>query len=104
MKQHTTPLIITKNKTVILEKIQLNDTTYNEQWIQDICFNNSSILPIDEIEPSFGGCISICKELKTESGPCDFILLNEEGFITIVEFKLNSGGIQRPGEKLLDKF
>ena len=88
MKQHTTPLVIKGNQSTRLEKISLNDNSYNETWIQQICYNNPNTLPIDEFEPSFGGIIPICQELPTQSGYCDLIYVNENGFITIGECKL----------------
>lgn len=88
MKQYTTPLIIKGDQSIRLEKIPLNNNSYNETWIQQICYNNPNTLPIDEFEPSFGGIIPICQELPTPSGFCDLIYLNENGFITIGECKL----------------
>ncbi len=88
MKQHVTPVIIQNEKAIRLEKIPPQEKTYNESWIQSICYENPNLLPIDEIEPSFGGIVSVCRELSTESGLCDLIFLNEQGFITLGECKL----------------
>jgi len=88
MKQHTTPVVVQGNQAIRLQKVLLRENIYNENWIQDLCFNNPTLVPVDEIEPSFGGIIPICKELNTASGPCDLLYLNEQGFITIGECKL----------------
>lgn len=88
MKQHSTPIIIKDNQVQSFEKVALNSSLYDENWIQNLCFKNSALLPIDEIEPTFGGMIPICRELSTESGYIDLIYLNESGFITIGECKL----------------
>lgn len=88
MKQHTTPLIIQGNRSTHLEKISLQDKSYDENWIQQICYNHPNTLPISEFEPSFDGIIPICQELPIKSGYCDLIYLNENGFITIGECKL----------------
>lgn len=88
MKQYVTPLLIQGEKSVRLERVPLSQGIYDEYWIQSICYNNPSLMPIDEIEPSFGGIVPICRELATESGFCDLIYLNEKGFITIAECKL----------------
>jgi len=88
MKQHVTPIAVDGQKAVRLERLNLRESTYDEKWIQRICYENPTILPVDEIEPSFGGMVSICEELTTDSGPCDLIYLNENGFVTIVECKL----------------
>ena len=88
MKQHTTPMIIKGGRAQKLEKVSLNSKTYNEDWIQELCFQNPSILPIEEIEPTFSGMIPVCRELRTESGFVDLIFINEYGFITVGECKL----------------
>ena len=88
MKQFVTPLIIQGDNSVKLERIPLSENTYDEDWIQSICYKNPSLLPIDEIEPAFGGIVPICRELDTDSGLSDLIYVNEQGFITIAECKL----------------
>jgi len=88
MKQHTTPVIITEREILTLEKVSLNSKSYNEDWIQDICFRSPNLLPVEELEPTFGGMIPICRELNTESGFIDLVYVNEYGFITIGECKL----------------
>jgi hypothetical protein len=88
MKQHTTPILISKSKTVCLDRVDLQKSQYDEAWLQAICYENQNLLPVNEIEPSFSGHVPICMELNTESGPCDIIYLNEEGMITIAECKL----------------
>lgn len=88
MKQHSRPVIIKNNQAKTLEKISLNSTSYNEDWIQKICFENPNLLPLEELEPTFEGMIPICRELSTDSGSIDLIFINEYGFITIGECKL----------------
>lgn len=88
MKQHSTPVIIQDDKIISLEKVSLNTDLYNEEWIQNICFQEPALLPVKEIEPTFRGMIPICQELATESGYVDLIYVNESGFITIGECKL----------------
>jgi len=88
MKQHTSPVIIDNNGISTLEKVPLNSKFYNENWIQDICFQSPNLLPVEELEPTFGGMVPICRELSTESGYIDLIYVNQYGFITIGECKL----------------
>jgi len=88
MKQFTSPVIITDKTILTLEKVSLNSKSYNENWIQDICFRSPNLLPVEELEPTFGGMIPICRELSTESGSIDLVYVNEYGFITIGECKL----------------
>ena len=88
MKQHSNPIIIQNGNVQSLEKLSLGSSEYNESWIQKLCFENSTLLPLNEIEPTFGGMIPVCRELGTKSGFIDLIYLNESGFITIGECKL----------------
>jgi hypothetical protein len=89
MKQHITPLIVqSTGQTVKLERVSLGNGQYDESWLQTLCFNNPTILPIGEIEPAFDGMLPICQEMQTASGPCDLVYVNETGFITIAECKL----------------
>lgn len=88
MKQHTTPLLVRAKNAARLERLPLHTGPYDEGWLQNLCYENPTLLPIEEIEPSFAGIVPICRELQTESGACDLIYLNEDGFITIGECKL----------------
>ena len=87
MKQHSNPIIIQNGNVQSLEKLSLGSSEYNESWIQELCFENPTLLPLNEIEPTFGGMIPICRELSTKSGYIDLIYLNDSGF-TIGECKL----------------
>jgi hypothetical protein len=88
MKQHTGPVIISGDRSQNLEMVQLGSMEYSEDWIQNLCFTNQSILPIEEIEPIFAGGVAICRELSVRSGFVDLVYINEQGFITIGECKL----------------
>lgn len=88
MKQHVTPLIVRAQNATRLERVSLHTGIYDEYWVQKLCYENPTLLPIEEIEPSFGGIVPVCRELQTESGPCDLIYLNDDGFITVGECKL----------------
>ncbi len=74
-----------------LEQVDLNKDSsfeYNEDWLQDIIFNNVGLLPINEVDPIFGKLIPICRELRTPVGPLDNLFINELGMLTLVECKL----------------
>lgn len=88
MRQFTTPLIIENDKTDSLTRIELTSKGYDEDWIQNLCFSNQNLLPIEEIETTFAGGIPICRELSVASGSVDLIYVNESGFITVGECKL----------------
>jgi hypothetical protein len=88
MRQHTTPTLIRNQTAESLKKIELYENPYNEDWLQNIVFEQPNILPISEIEPVFADAVAICRELRTGSGFCDVVLVNSSGFVTIVECKL----------------
>ena len=60
----------------------------NEAWLRDILFDHPEILPIEEIDSTFGPLVPLCKELRTDAGPIDAVFINERGRLTIVECKL----------------
>lgn len=83
------PVIISKiNETSLLQRIPLSEKLFNESWLQELIQNNSSLLPIEEIEPSFSDSFALGREIKTNVGFIDNLLINEDGYITIVETKL----------------
>ena len=88
MKQHARPVIIDRGEAVVLRKVALNTRNYDEAWIQNLCYDHPHLLPIEEIEPTFAGAVSICKEFSVLSGYIDLLYINEYGFITIGECKL----------------
>ena len=88
MNQHSMPVMVKGEKAISLEKVSLHSTSYNEDWIQDLCFKHPSLLPFIELEPIFDRMIPICRELATESGNADLLYINKDGFIAIGECKL----------------
>jgi hypothetical protein len=51
-------------------------------------FENPEIIPIDDVDPTFGPLVPVCKELRTDAGQIDALFINERGRLTIVECKL----------------
>ncbi len=60
----------------------------NEAWLRDTLFAHPDLLPIRDIDPSFGPLIPLCTELRTISGPLDIAFINASGRLTFVECKL----------------
>lgn len=60
----------------------------NEAWLRDMLFENPEIIPVDDIDPTFGPLVPVCKELRTDAGQIDALFINERGRLTIVECKL----------------
>ena len=38
----------------------------NEAWLRDTLFTNPELLPINDIDPSFGPLLPLCRELRTD--------------------------------------
>lgn len=60
----------------------------DEAWLRDTILAHPQILPIADIDETFGPLIPLCRELRTPAGPVDAVFINERGRLTIVECKL----------------
>ncbi|MBY5924754.1 MULTISPECIES: hypothetical protein [unclassified Halomonas] len=60
----------------------------NEAWLRDLLAAHPDLLPIEEVDPSFGPLVSLCTELSTEAGPVDAAFISPSGRLTLVECKL----------------
>ena len=70
-------------------RLELGETAgRNEAWLRDTLFDHPEILPLRDIEPSYGPLIPLCKELRTPAGPVDVAYINPHGRLTLVECKL----------------
>ena len=92
-KNYGTPCISLNNNLEFhsLEPIDLNKDSsfeYNEDWLQNIIFDNVNLLPVDQVDPIFGNLIPVCREIQTPVGPLDNLFINELGMLTLVECKL----------------
>lgn len=61
---------------------------YNEQFLDDLLFENPDLLPLSEIDPACEFPVPICTELSTPAGPFDILFVTPKGKIIIVENKL----------------
>ncbi|HAN78671.1 MAG TPA: hypothetical protein DCQ31_13370 [Bacteroidales bacterium] len=82
------PIIIDNGKSNQLTKLQYTEKNFDENWIQEIIYQNPNLLPTSEIEPVFGNQISIGREISTNAGFIDNLFINSDGYITLVETKL----------------
>jgi hypothetical protein len=83
------PTVITINGTVRrLERVPLESRDISEAWLQKHLEQCPGVLPVDEIDPSFGPLISIGREIGTAVGPIDNLYVSPQGSLTIVEAKL----------------
>jgi hypothetical protein len=71
------------------ERLALGDTSgRDEAWLRDTLFRNPAIVPVRDVDPSFGPLIPLCRELQTEAGRLDVAYINQYGRLTLVECKL----------------
>ena len=91
--QYGIPILCTKDgkNAYALHRVDLekdSELAYSESWLQEIIFNNPSLLPVNDIDPIFGDLIPLCTEISTPVGFLDNCYINERGLLTLVECKL----------------
>lgn len=90
-RQHGVPLILKDGQSQRLKPVQLygnGGNAFNEDWLQNLIFENPNLLPVDEIERAFAPLIPVCRELPTDAGRLDNLFINPRGMLTLVECKL----------------
>lgn len=60
----------------------------NEAWLRDLLFKYPQLIPISDIDSTFGPLVPLCIEMQTSRGRIDAVYVNEHGRLTIVECKL----------------
>lgn len=72
-----------------VQRLPDNDTAgRSEAWLRDTLLAHPEILPVHDIDPSFGPLVPLCRELRTSAGPIDAVFINKYGKLTLVECKL----------------
>ena len=87
-RQFGTPLIIRQGRATPLQRVEFHDREFDEGWLQQLLFTHPQILPIAEIEPVFDRPLALAREVPTARGPIDLLLVNPDGFLTVLETKL----------------
>jgi hypothetical protein len=79
---------------------------YAEKLLQEIIHSDPSVLPVEELEPSFSDLRPVCQELQLANGTkyIDNLLVNPDGRICIVECKLwrNPEAVREVVAQILD--
>jgi len=86
--QYASPLVIRNGQATALQRLKFTERDFDENWLQQLLYENHSILPFSEIEPAFSGSIPIAREVPTAVGPIDLLYLNSKGYISLIETKL----------------
>lgn len=92
-RQHTPLIFIDQGTARALQPVPLQLSKdaggYDEAWLRDLIFQHPTSIPVDEIDPSFGPLIPVCRELQLRgAGPGDAFFINALGMPTLVECKL----------------
>jgi hypothetical protein len=71
------------------ERLRFGETAdRNEAWLRDTLFAHPELLPLRDLDPSYGPLTPLCTELRTSAGPIDAAFINPFGRLTLVECKL----------------
>ena len=60
----------------------------NEAWLRDVLQAHPELVPLDELDRTYGPLVPICTELQTDAGRIDNVFISPEGRLTLVECKL----------------
>ena len=73
----------------------------NEAWLRDTLFANPEIIPTDDIDPTFGPLVPLCKELRTDAGQIDALFINERGrLMPDSDLKTQAGTLRLRGKDI----
>jgi hypothetical protein len=60
------------------ERVYIGDIKgKDEAWLRDTIFAHPNIIPIDDIDSTFGPLVPLCRELRIGAGPIDAVFINE---------------------------
>ena len=84
------PLVFTEpgGRPVALQRVSPTDQRIAEDLIQRLVVEHPSMLPVEQLDPTFAPPVPIGREIATSVGPIDALFVSPEGGITIVEAKL----------------
>lgn len=91
--QYSSPVVIQPDGTTyLLERLPLSasggESEYDEEWLQNLLYENPDCLPIAEIDGAYTGIVPICQELPTPAGPADLVYATPKGKLVLLEAKL----------------
>ena len=64
------------------------DKAWDEARLRDELFTHPEIIPVKDIDRTFGPLLPLCTELRTDAGPIDAVFINPDGRLTVLECKL----------------
>lgn len=87
-RPYAMPVVVRGGKAAPLFRLDFDDAFHDEDWIQQLLFENAGLIPFEELEPAFKGSVAVAREVESGAGPVDILCVNADGLITIVETKL----------------
>ena len=87
-RQTGAPIIIDENGITALARLPLTEKAFSENWMQELLAVRPELLPVEELDASFGPEICIGREVKCNVGAIDNLYISPRGKLTIVETKL----------------
>jgi hypothetical protein len=60
----------------------------NEAWLRDLLLKSPHIIPVDDIDGSFGPLVPLCSGLASDGGTADLAFISPGGLLTLAECKL----------------
>lgn len=84
------PLVLTGPEAapVVLQRVSPTDHRVAEELIQRLVVEHPSLLPVEQLDPTFAPAVPIGREIGTSVGAIDALFVSPQGGITIVEAKL----------------
>lgn len=89
-RQHSVPILLSGTSASPLVPLGFGSgaEAVSEADIQALVHEFPGSLPIAEIDPIFAGAVSVCRELVTQAGSIDNLLVTPSGLPVLVECKL----------------
>ena len=87
-RTHVRPLLHQNGKTFALQRVPYGEKSYDEAWLQALLYDHPELLPCAELDVAFKDMVAVAREMPTDRGPMDVVLLNEQGRVALVECKL----------------
>ena len=91
--------------TSVWKRLPLGQTAgRNEAWLRDMLQARPELVPIAELDPTYGPLVPLCTELQTTAGRIDNVFIDPRGRLTLIECKLwgNSEARRKVVAQLLD--
>lgn len=89
-RQHAKPHLLQDGEPLALTPLSLKNGVgqMSEAALQDFVHKNPQCLPIAEIDPIYAGPVPLCREMRTNAGAIDNVMITPSGLPVLIECKL----------------